>query len=156
MTPLPALLGDDEPAPFELINEGGLGNLVLVCDHASNRVPARLANLGLTRLQLASHIGWDSGAAAVSRRLSARLDAPLVLSNYSRLVIDCNRWPAAVDSIPASSDGIVIPGNVALSEEDARAITDRFRAQGFADIRLDTLHHDGARLMGWVLTAQRP
>ncbi|MSR10548.1 MAG: N-formylglutamate amidohydrolase [Gammaproteobacteria bacterium] len=110
------LLGENEPAPFELINAGGRSNLVLVCDHASNRVPARLANLGLTEAQLNSHIGWDSGAAAVSRILSACLDAPLLLSNYSRLVIDCNRWLIAADSIPQSSGGVLIPGNGVLSE----------------------------------------
>lgn len=118
MTAVQALLGADEPAPFEIVNAGGHSKLVLVCDHASNRVPARLGNLGLTELQLASHIGWDAGAAAVARNLSASLDAPLVLSSYSRLVIDCNRWPIAVDSIPETSFGITIPGNAALTEDE--------------------------------------
>jgi predicted N-formylglutamate amidohydrolase len=39
------------------------------------------------------------------------------MSNYSRLVIDCNRDPGAPDSIPSVSDGIVIPGNASLSDE---------------------------------------
>jgi predicted N-formylglutamate amidohydrolase len=114
------LLGADEPAPFELINPEGRSELVLLCDHASNRVPACLKNLGLGDEQLASHIGWDPGAALLARSLSERLDAPLLLSNYSRLVIDCNRSPTAAASIPATSDGTVIPGNAALSAEDAQ------------------------------------
>lgn len=118
MTTAQPLLGDDEPFPYEIVNAGRQGKLLLVCDHASNRVPARLGNLGLTAEELASHIGWDPGAAAVSRKLSARLDAPLVLSNYSRLVIDCNRWPIAADSIPLASGGVVIPGNASLTEEE--------------------------------------
>ena len=92
-----------------------------MCDHASNRIPARLENLGLTQEQLATHIGWDLGAAAVARQLAARLDAPLLLANYSRLVIDCNRWPSNPASIVESSDGIAVPGNVGLSRAEALA-----------------------------------
>jgi predicted N-formylglutamate amidohydrolase len=117
---LNTLQGEGEPDPFELINPEGRSELVLICDHASNRVPACLNNLGLSDEQLATHIGWDPGAALLARALAARLDAPLLLSNYSRLVIDCNRPPTAADSIPAASDGTVIPGNAALSEEDAQ------------------------------------
>jgi hypothetical protein len=52
---------------------------VLVCDHASNRIPRVLGNLGLGPSNCARHIAWDPGAAAVARGLCARLDAPLVL-----------------------------------------------------------------------------
>ena len=117
---LNTLLGADEPDPFELINPEGRSELVLFCDHAGNRVPACLNNLGLSDEQLASHIGWDPGAALLAKGLASLLDAPLLLSNYSRLVIDCNRHPTAADSIPAKSDGTVIPGNAALREEDAQ------------------------------------
>ena len=113
-----ALLTPDEPAPYQVINPEGNSKLVLVCDHASNRLPLVLGNLGLNNKHLASHIAWDPGAASLARALSARLDAPLVMSNYSRLVIDCNRHPCTADSIPVSSHGIVIPGNADLSAED--------------------------------------
>jgi predicted N-formylglutamate amidohydrolase len=68
------------------------------------------------------HIAWDIGAGAVTRRLAASLDAPLIAQRYSRLVVDCNRAPARADAMPAVSDGIRIPGNEALSPEarDAR------------------------------------
>jgi predicted N-formylglutamate amidohydrolase len=121
ITAEPTLLGVDEPPPFELVNGAGQGKLLLVCDHASNRIPARLGNLGLTQQQLATHIGWDLGAAAVARRLAALLDAPLLLANYSRLVIDCNRWPSNPASIVESSDGIAVPGNAGLSPAEALA-----------------------------------
>lgn len=121
ITTEPVLLGVDEPAPFELVNGTGQGKLLLVCDHASNRIPASLENLGLTQEQLATHIGWDRGAAAVARQLAALLDAPLLLANYSRLVIDCNRWPSNPASIVESSDGIAIPGNAGLSPAGALA-----------------------------------
>lgn len=104
-----------EPAAFEIVNEQGKSNLVLVCDHASNYVPACLNKLGLTEDQLNDHIGWDPGAAAVARLLAKDLDAALVLSAYSRLVIDCNRPLASSELIPEQSAGVVVPGNQHLS-----------------------------------------
>ena len=109
------LLGLDEPPPCEVVNAGGSAHAVIVCDHASNRVPRRLASLGLPQSALDDHIGWDPGAAAVARLLARDLDAPLVLSGYSRLVIDCNRPLDGGDSIPPASAGVPIPGNRALS-----------------------------------------
>lgn len=120
MPPAAQLLGPDEPGPWELVNREGGSELVLVCDHAANRVPLRLANLGLDKPQLASHIGWDLGVARLARRLSARLDAPLVMSCYSRLVIDCNRPPGHPESIPASVGDIAIPGNRVVSQAQAQ------------------------------------
>lgn len=109
------LLGRDEPPPAEIVNPAGGSHAVLFCDHASNRVPRRLQSLGLEPSLLEEHIAWDPGAAAVARRLAADLDAPLVLSGYSRLVIDCNRPLGHVESIAERSAGISIPGNLGLS-----------------------------------------
>ncbi len=109
------LLGRDEAPPVETINTDGRGSAVLVCDHASNRVPERLGTLGLEVDLLADHIGWDPGAADVARRLAAHLDSPLVLSGYSRLVIDCNRPLGHAESIAERSAGVSIPGNLGLS-----------------------------------------
>ncbi len=110
-----SLLASSEPPVFELVNPGGGSSAVLVCDHASNRVPASLGRLGLEPHQLADHIGWDPGAAEVARRLSVQLDAPLLLSGYSRLVIDCNRPPHSEESIPEQSAGVPVPGNRGLT-----------------------------------------
>ncbi len=112
------LLGTQEPPPFEVVNARGTGSAVVVCDHASNRVPRRLAELGLSPAQLATHIAWDPGAAEVARRLAQHLDAPLVTSGYSRLVIDCNRPLTSEESIAPSSANIVVPGNRALGAAD--------------------------------------
>jgi predicted N-formylglutamate amidohydrolase len=112
------LLAADEPAAFEMVNNEGKSSLVLVCDHASNCVPRSLDNLGLTPAQLDDHIGWDPGAAAVARLLSQLLDAPLILSGYSRLVIDCNRPLHSAQLIPAQSAGVLVPRNQQLAIED--------------------------------------
>ncbi len=54
-----------------------------------------LGSLGLPAHELERHIAYDIGAEQVARGLSKRLDAPLVLQRYSRLVYDCNRPPEA-------------------------------------------------------------
>ncbi len=115
----PPCLDPADPPAVEVLNPQGRAPLLLVCDHASKSVPRRLNNLGLGPEELSQHIGWDSGAAEVARRLAERLDAPAVLSGYSRLVIDCNRPPGDPGSIPLQSDGIPIPGNQDVSDVEA-------------------------------------
>ncbi|MGH6953386.1 MAG: N-formylglutamate amidohydrolase [Alphaproteobacteria bacterium] len=118
--PAVPLLGPGEPPAVEVVNPGGRAPLVLICDHASRRIPRALDSLGLDRDSLKRHIAWDIGAARVARRLSRRFDAPLVLSGYSRLVIDCNRRLADPTSIPAESEDTMVPGNQRVSRADAR------------------------------------
>jgi predicted N-formylglutamate amidohydrolase len=89
--------------------------VVLVCDHASNHLPVRYGSLGLTADALLRHFAWDPGALAVSRGLSALLDAPLVFGCVSRLALDVNRHPSDVDSIVETADGSPVPGNFGIS-----------------------------------------
>lgn len=114
------MLDPDEPPPFEVVNPDGRGSAFLICDHASHRLPRALGTLGLSEAQRREHIGWDIGAAVAARRLAERLDAPLVLSGYSRLAIDCNRPPGVPSSIPALTCGVAVPGNEGLSDEQVR------------------------------------
>lgn len=113
-----ALLDADEPPAWTVHNTCGAGNAVVVCDHASNRVPRSLDGLGLSAAELASHIAWDPGAVDVARRLAALLDAPSVASGYSRLVVDCNRPLVSEESMPSCSDGVVVPGNRWINAAD--------------------------------------
>ncbi|MDY7229369.1 N-formylglutamate amidohydrolase [Hyalangium rubrum] len=114
-------LEPDESPSFSAHNLDGASPCVLLCDHASNRVPRRLAELGLPASELGRHIAWDLGAKGVALELSRLLDAPLLMSGYSRLVIDCNRPLAARGSIPETSDGTVITANQALPAEERAA-----------------------------------
>ncbi len=84
---------------------------MLVCDHASNRIPSKYGSLGLSQIERVSHIAWDPGALAVSRALSEKLDAPLVQSTVSRLIIDCNRDLDAPDLIWTMSEATRIAAN---------------------------------------------
>jgi len=113
-----ALIGPGEPGPFRVLNPHGRARLLVVCDHASRRIPAALQDLGLDELALGRHIACDIGAGAVAELLSERLDAPAVLAGYSRLVVDCNRGLDDPTSILAVSDGEFIPGNQGLSRDD--------------------------------------
>jgi predicted N-formylglutamate amidohydrolase len=116
---LATLLGAEDPAPFTVHREHGDSPFVLIADHAGQRIPARLGDLGLSQAELDRHIGWDIGIAGLAERLSEKLDAFAILQTYSRLVIDCNRPLEAPGSIVAVSDGTVVPGNEGL-DDDAR------------------------------------
>jgi predicted N-formylglutamate amidohydrolase len=80
-------------------------------------LPKQLGDLGLPGSELVRHIAWDIGIAGVAERLATLCDAHLIAQRYSRLVIDCNRPPGAVSSIPRLSEATVIPGNEQLSGE---------------------------------------
>lgn len=110
--PTPILGAADRP-PFLLRRAAGTA-FVVVCDHASAAIPARLGALGLTADILATHIASDIGARWAAERLAERLDASLISAGYSRLVIDCNRYPWDPASIAGRSAGVAVPGNDAL------------------------------------------
>jgi predicted N-formylglutamate amidohydrolase len=116
------LPGPDEPRAATLHDEPAPAfPVLLVCDHASRRIPVALASLGLGEAELAGHIAWDIGAAELALALAARLRVPALLNNWSRLVIDCNRALDDPTLIPAVSGGVVVPGNQAL-DPAARAL----------------------------------
>ena len=84
-----ALLGEDDPPVFRIERAAARSPFVLTCDHAGREIPHKLNGLGLSEHDRSTHVAWDVGVAELGRRLSARLDAFLILHNYSRLVIDC-------------------------------------------------------------------
>jgi predicted N-formylglutamate amidohydrolase len=113
-------------APYDAVkvtNRGGSSPFVIVCDHASNFVPEEYGTLGLEPAELTRHIAWDPGALPVARQIAAELDAPLVESCISRLVIDCNRPLDAPDLIVTVTVGekTVIPSNQGLSPDEREA-----------------------------------
>jgi predicted N-formylglutamate amidohydrolase len=115
MPDTPPLLAPDEPHPLEVVNPGGASEVFLICEHAGRRIPRALGNLGLGEPDLARHIAWDIGARDVAVALSERLDAPLYMQRYSRLVCDCNRRPDVSSFMPELSEATEIPGNLGAS-----------------------------------------
>lgn len=89
--------------------------LLLTCEHGGNEIPERWARhfRGQSK-RLATHEGLDIGAAAVARRVATSLDAPLLLSTTSRLLVDLNR--------SIGSETIFSTITAPLSREDRRAI----------------------------------
>lgn len=114
----PPLLGPGEDAPYQIFNPDGKANCLLICDHASNAVPAKLGTLGLPTEELAKHASWDIGARDVTMGLAKLLDAPAVLASYSRMVIDLNRRLDHPTVFPTTSEGIPVPGNLNMAEAD--------------------------------------
>jgi len=111
-----ALAGKLAERAVELHNPHGSGRVVLVCEHASNVIPAEFQGLGLPQDLQAAHIAWDPGALPVARHLADLLNEPLVSGGLSRLLYDCNRPPEAPDAVPARSEIYDIPGNRDLDE----------------------------------------
>jgi predicted N-formylglutamate amidohydrolase len=105
----------DLVAPVRTVNAEGQSPFAIVCDHASNRIPLRHGDLGLAASDRIRHIAWDPGALGVSLRLSELLDAPVVHSTVSRLVVDCNRFTDSPTLVADVSEQTEIPGNRNLS-----------------------------------------
>ena len=118
------LLGSKDPAPFSIFNVGGSSNLLFTSDHNGSAIPTKLENLGVPLNELRRHVAYDIGIDAVAHALSARFNATLIVANYSRLVIDCNRHPGSAGSIPSVSDNTVVPGNKNLSDNDIKSRED--------------------------------
>ena len=117
------LLRSGDPPPFHA-RPGRSAGYLIVCDHASAAIPALLGTLGLSAPQLAAHIAIDLGARWAALRVAERLNAPAVMAGYSRLVIDCNRYPWDPASIAPDSDRTRIPGNLGLSADERAARID--------------------------------
>lgn len=110
--------GPGDCRPVETIAGSPAAGIVILCDHASNEIPAPYAALGLTPADLARHIAWDIGAAQVARGLAARLGAPAVLARFSRLLIDANRGADDPTLVMRLSDGRIIPGNARIDDAE--------------------------------------
>ncbi|MBY6113060.1 N-formylglutamate amidohydrolase [Mameliella alba] len=133
-------------SPCEIIGESRKSRFLITCDHAANTVPPDLGgSLGLPVSDMARHIAYDVGAAGVARELGELLDAPVVLSNFSRLVIDPNRGEDDPTLLMKLYDGSVIPGNRhAGAEEKERRLAAYYRPYHDALARMAARHEDVA------------
>jgi predicted N-formylglutamate amidohydrolase len=130
----------------EILNPSGASPVVLLCEHASNFIPAEYAGLGLSSAELGRHIAWDIGAAGVTRRLSQLLNAPAFLGCYSRLLIDLNRPLGSPTSIVTRSESTDIPGNASIdAPERARRVERYFEPFHAAVSRLLDSRRQAAR-----------
>ncbi|OCW59355.1 N-formylglutamate amidohydrolase [Hoeflea olei] len=105
-------------APFQIIPGDPAPGLVILADHAMNRLPSEYGDLGLPAEAFARHIAYDIGVEDVTRGLCARLGVPGVLGCFSRLLIDPNRGEDDPTLIMKLSDGMVIPANHPLDDAE--------------------------------------
>lgn len=137
----PLLCAGDPPPVVE--HGGPSDEFLVVCDHASSAIPRALGSLGLDARSLASHIASDIGARWVAERVAAALGARMICAGYSRLVIDCNRYPWDPASIAERSDGVEVPGNRGLGADERLA-------------RIEQVFLPYQRAIGRALAAARP
>ena len=141
------LLEPDEMPAFTLLNVDGTAPLLVACDHASNKIPRKLHGLGIDPELYERHIAYDIGTRQVGKMLMEMFDAPLLLSNYSRLVVDLNRHHDDPTMIAEISDKHVIPGNQNLSnlerEQRIRFVFDPYHT-AYAEM-VDTMKRRFAR-----------
>jgi len=100
---------------INVLNENKESNFLIICDHASKFIPLEYKNLGLGEDVLDTHIAYDIGAKEVASHISNSLQCPLVMSGFSRLLIDPNRGIDDPTLIMKVSDGSVIKGNKKIS-----------------------------------------
>ena len=121
MRPL-SLLTSQDPNPVEIIPASTPSPVLLVCDHAGDRIPLKLQEHSLPPEDMARHIAVDINAELVARVIAAEMNSTLVIQRYSRLVVDVNRPESSSELMPKISDETLIPfnQNVSASERKAR------------------------------------
>jgi predicted N-formylglutamate amidohydrolase len=95
---------------YEILGTPRFGGILVVSDHASNRVPADI-DLGVDPALLDQHIAVDIGVAGVAAHMAQRPGVAAFLGGVSRLVCDFNRDEHGPTVCPIASDGHAIPGN---------------------------------------------
>jgi predicted N-formylglutamate amidohydrolase len=124
---LDTLLQEDlREKPYRCIEGDARTGLLILCDHAENKIPAAYGTLGLKAQDLHRHIAYDLGAAEVAERLARELGAPAVLSRFSRLLIDPNRGLDDPTLIMQISDGLIVPANAGLDASEVEARIERY------------------------------
>ena len=111
---------------FKTFHQKYNGEFLILCDHASNVIPKRIkdGNLGISDFDMNRHISYDIGAARLSRELGKQLKSTVILSNFSRLVIDPNRGEDDPTLIMQLYDGSIIEGNRNLKNSEIKARLD--------------------------------
>ena len=124
---------------YRIIGADRPSRWLITCDHASNRIPADIGggSLGISPADMNRHIAYDPGAAGLAVALGEYLDAPVILSDFSRLVIDPNRGEDDPTLIMKLYDGTIIPANRRVdAAETARRLETLYRPYHAAYARL--------------------
>ena len=107
--------------------EGDLDvRLVFTCEHASAELPPPWSWPEADRWLVDTHWACDIGAAVFTRRVAGLMNAPAVLSRFSRLLVDPNR-PLDSDTLfRQNADGRRVHLNETLLETEKHERVERF------------------------------
>lgn len=124
-----------ESEAYRLLGEPRFGGILVVSDHASNRVPEGI-DLGIAPDLLNQHIAVDIGVGAIAEIMARRAGIAAYVGHVSRLVCDYNREEHQPAIIPLASDGHTIPGNALDHAEHEVRLERYFRPYhaGLADM----------------------
>ncbi len=132
--------------PYHIHHGDRISRWLVTCDHATNRVPDCLGGtLGIAAADMARHIAYDVGAAGLALHLADRLDAPAILTDFSRLVIDPNRGEDDPTLVMKLYDGTIIPANRSVDADETERRLFAFHRpyheayEGLAARRADTV-----------------
>ena len=131
--------------PYFIFGENRPSRWLITCDHAHNTVPDFVngGTLGLDAADMQRHIAYDPGAKGVAMALAEALDAPMICSNFSRLVIDPNRGEDDPTLLMKLYDGTIIPGNRHAGEAELQQRLNRcYRPYHTALTELAARHED--------------
>ncbi len=105
---------------YRIIGTPTPSGILLVSDHASNRVPDDI-DLGIDSALLDQHVAIDIGVDPIGQMMADEEGFAAFQGNVSRLVCDFNRDRDSAGVVPLTSDGHTIPGNdLSPAEREAR------------------------------------
>jgi len=109
--------------------------VVFTCEHASAELPKPWTWPEEDRWLVDTHWASDLGAAAFTRRVARLLNAPAVLSRFSRLLIDPNRPLHSETLFRDNADGKRVHLNHAILQTERERRIDRFYVPYHAAVR---------------------
>ena len=102
---------------FTLLNSHSEHPVLLLCEHAENKVPEEFGDLGVSDPNiLKGHWAYDPPMKKITMLLAEKLGATTILGNYTRLIIDLNRRLDDTDLIAEHYFGYNIPVNTNLND----------------------------------------
>ncbi len=124
----------DQEVAEEIDGDFG-GRVVFTCEHASARLPAPWVWPEGDHWLVDTHWASDIGAGAFTRRVAQLMNAPAVLSRFSRLLIDPNRPLNSETLFRENADGKTVHLNESLLETERQRRIDRFYEPYHAAVR---------------------
>ena len=121
-------IASSEHAEAYEVLAGADPRLLLICEHASPRLPELWQWPEADGWILDTHWAVDLGARALTLSLAEALGAPAILARFSRLLIDPNRPADSPTLLRDRAEGRVIHLNEVIAPEDReRRLADYYR-----------------------------